>query len=577
MDRAVPRTGSDEIELYIRTIYSLLRSTGEVQLEALVEAHANMNSSLHAQARSLEPDVDALVYTALRLPDCIFQARLVVLGQSQDVFVWRNYPAVENWQEVTAIGRRRRMFFDGNETLAAYIASRSDIDDLIPILTAFQIEWNKLHHLLQGSQIRHWLDDIQGQWLDDDDLAALAAGMGIDFQQMGRLRRLWGTNLADRLLRIAADRKRLAVHLLDSSLAAYRKAIRRWWANIETQLSGIDLLERPIYFVSSNTHSVTNLLSGFTRSKSDLLLAHLHRSGDADLLAEHQRLSTHPSRGGLENLLYYVQRSYLSTAEGRHLAADKLAAEESAGIRRVGSSHSFDVEAQVIEICRLDPQVFDTRVSVPGLEALQRSTALIINIDYPLGMAAYQILTEIARSIHFFKGIHIQGKAATLNGRIGDVMVPNVVYDEHSQNTYLLPNCFTAAHLAPFLTAGTVLDNQKAITVRGTFLQNPRYMEVVYREGYTDIEMEAGPYLSAITESIRPRRHPQNEIVTLYNAPFDIGFIHYASDKPIGQGQTLATKRLEYLGIEPAYAASAAILRQIWRHELSDLGSGAGG
>jgi hypothetical protein len=40
--------------------------------------------------------------------------------------------------------------------------------------------------------------------------------------------------------------------------------------------------------------------------------------------------------------------------------------------------------------------------------------------------------------------------------------------------------------------------------VWGTFLQNATVMDVIYREGYTDIEMEAGPYLSAIYELFRP-------------------------------------------------------------------------
>ena len=40
---------------------------------------------------------------------------------------------------------------------------------------------------------------------------------------------------------------------------------------------------------------------------------------------------------------------------------------------------------------------------------------------------------------------------------------------------------------------GTVFDNQKAVTVRGTFLQNRDFMSVFYREGYTDLEMERDP------------------------------------------------------------------------------------
>ena len=40
MDRTVPSTASEEIELYLRTIYSLLRSTTEVQIRTL-EMHQN--------------------------------------------------------------------------------------------------------------------------------------------------------------------------------------------------------------------------------------------------------------------------------------------------------------------------------------------------------------------------------------------------------------------------------------------------------------------------------------------------------------------------------------------------------
>ena len=571
MDRTVPRTFSDEIELYIRTYYSLLRSTGETQLEALVEAHANTNSSLHARARDLQVDMDALVYTSLRLPECIFQVRLVVLGQSQDMFEWHNYPAVESWQRATSVGRRRHMYYDELETLAVYIASRSDIDDLVPILTAFQIEWNKLHHLLQGSQVKEHLTKLVGEWPDDKALSAIALEMDVSFDDANRLRQLWGSNLAERLLMIIAGRKRFALRLLDSSLAAYRKAIRGWWMHIEEQLPEIEFLERSIYFVSSNTHSLANLLTGSALRHEDEIVAYLERTRQSELLGEFRQADRASVVGGRENLLYYAQKKFLGTPGSEKVAADKLANERTVGIFRVPSSHSFDVEAQIIQLDRLRRDWLDPRLSLPGLELLRHSNALIVNIDYPLGMAAYQILTEIARNIHFFKGVYVLGKAATLNGRVGDVMIPNVVHDEHSQNTYLFPNCFSAADVAPFLAYGTVMDNQKAITVRGTFLQNPRYMEVIYREGYTDLEMEAGPYLSAVTESIRPRRHPHNEIVNLYSAPFDIGLVHYASDKPMSRGQTLGTQSLSYFGIDSTYAASIAILRRIIEKEIGDL------
>src|SRR5437016_2475215 len=54
-----------------------------------------------------------------------------------------------DWQPVKAPARRRRWYQDGNATLAVLIASTSDIDDLVPSLVAYQIEWNKLHRSLQ--------------------------------------------------------------------------------------------------------------------------------------------------------------------------------------------------------------------------------------------------------------------------------------------------------------------------------------------------------------------------------------------------------------------------------------------
>jgi len=235
------------------------------------------------------------------------------------------------------------------------------------------------------------------------------------------------------------------------------------------------------------------------------------------------------------------------------------------GIKHIDSLHVFDVEAQVIELRRLRPDWFDPRLRMPALDHLAQSDAVIVNIDYPLGMGAYHILSQVATSVDALRGVYVLGKAATLNGRIGDVMIPYVVHDEHSRNTYLFNNCFTAGDVSPYLIYGTTLDNQKAISVRGTFLQNERYMDVFYREGYTDIEMEAGPYLSAVYEAVRPTRHPTDEIVTLYadTAPLDVGVIHYASDTPLSKGRNLGAQQLSYFGMDSTYAATVAILRRI--------------
>jgi hypothetical protein len=81
------------------------------------------------------------------------------------------------------------------------------------------------------------------------------------------------------------------------------------------------------------------------------------------------------------------------------------------------------------------------------------------------------------------------------------------------------------------------------------------------------MEMEAGPYLSGIYEMVRPKRHPYDQIVTLYNNPFPIGILHYASDTPFSKGTNLGTQNLSYFGMDPTYATTIAILRAIFQAE----------
>jgi len=128
MDRTVPKTGSEEIQLYMRTYYSLLRSSHLIQIETLVESHLAMESSLHPLARSTEPDTSALTYASLRLPDCMLDVEQVLIGQIERSFVEAGYSDIQEWQRVSAPGRRRRMHFDGKNALAVFIASRSDIE-----------------------------------------------------------------------------------------------------------------------------------------------------------------------------------------------------------------------------------------------------------------------------------------------------------------------------------------------------------------------------------------------------------------------------------------------------------------
>lgn len=558
MERTVPSTASDEIDLYLRTLYSLLRSTVKIQLRSLEEVHAGMNSLLHPHARQQAPDMSAFIYSLLRLPPSMIQARSILLGQSFQVFNQHGFGDVETWQPAPARARRRRCFFDGDKTLAFFIASRSDIEDVVPCLVAYQIEWNKIHSLLQRLPPSFEWQTVERS---TRSLVNLAEQLLIAPEDLDRLRVIWGDEFIPNLQCIAAEPCSIALRLLSGSLSDYRRATHAWWENIENQVP--ELAKRPVYFISSNTHSVTNLLAGFTRQIRADLVRFLEGSDDSELKAEWQDIRDRNVPSNEENFFYYMLKKYQQSPAGKDALRLQQVAEAACGIQRIPSEHYFDVEAQVIHLNQLKPKWIDPRVQNGDLSFLSHSDALILNIDYPLGLAAYNILSKISEHVHPILGVYILGKAAALNSSIGDIMIPNVVHDEQSRNTYLFPNAFIGADVAPYLIYGTGLDNQKAVTVAGTFLQNADFMDVFYREGYTDIEMEGGPYLSAVYEMYRPKRHPYDEIVNLYGIPFDLGVIHYTSDTPLSKGRNLGAGALSYFGMDSTYASSVAVLRRI--------------
>ncbi len=578
MDRNPPRALSDEIELYIRTYYSLLRSTSDVRVRSFEEAHSYSNSSLHLGAREPTPDVAAFAYSAARLPSCMPRVERLVLGQSHEHFEAAGLN-VRDWERVRTRGRRRPLRWDGAGTIAVFVTSTSDIDDLLPILTAYQIEWNKMHEQLGQSELGAAIAKTPAGAMPPIDNAELAHVLGLDVAGVMTLRSGFGDSWDEGIRALAARPSDLAVRLLAGSFKEYQRAAQRWWSEIEpAYLREERPRRRAVYFVSSNTHCLPNLLGGYARTHRDELVDFVRRKNPENLAGALDAALAARDEHEISNLSYYLCSKLLREGDGR--AGSRLAAVQAfdaqSGLRSIESPGQIDVSAQLVELSKLKPDRLDPRLAQPGLELLAKSDAVIVNIDYPLGMAAYHHLSRVAQGVGELRGVYVMGKAATLNARIGDVMISTVAQDEHSQNTYLFRNCFAAADVKPWAREATVLDNQKALTVRSTFLQNRAYMGSYYRSGYTVLEMESGPYLSAIYEIINPTRYPQNEIVHMsVMTPFDVGILHYASDTPYSRRQSLLSKSLSYFGVESTYACAITIVRRILQNEIARLGGGS--
>jgi hypothetical protein len=567
MQRRPPEPESEEISLYVTTYYSLLRSTGEVRVRAFEEAHAYSGSSLHLGALSDVPDLSAFAYAAARLPDEMLGVDLVVLGQSHELFEAAGYD-VQAWQIVKTRGRRRPLRWDGAGTLGVFIASASDIDDLVPILTAYQIEWNKMHERVRRTAKPEALLDATR------DAVALSATLGVTVDDAQKLIDAFGPKRLEQAGRALFERRLdLRLRMLAASHSQYQRAAQRWWGAIEpSYVRKTEPRRPPVYFVSSNTHAIANLVGGFAQSHADEIVAWAKRDDPEGLAIEVERAAGAHDRAELAPLLYYLLRGYIHASAGTTKMNEVRAFEKEHGLVHLSEPGHIDVDAQIAHLCELDPKLLDPRLRIDGIERLRESDAVLLNIDYPLGMAAYHLLSRLGQGVGDMRGIYVMGKAATLNGRVGDVMLSGNVYDEHSKSTFLFRNAFSARDISRWLRHGSVFDNQKAVTVRSAFLQSKEYMDAFYTSGYTVLEMEAGPFLGAVYELTNPRRVPADEIVHLSaHTNFDVGILHYASDTPYSRRQSLLSKSLSFFGVDSTYACAIAIVRRILELECARI------
>jgi hypothetical protein len=546
-------SGKHAVELYVRTYTTMLQSSGEIKIESLVQAHLGMGSVLHPLASQPESDMGALIYTARRLPEAISRCRHVVMGQSPQGFRAVLNADILTWQAVKAPARRRRWYHDGKNTLAVLIASASDIDDLVPTLVAYQIEWNKLNRALQDVEL-------------SGEQARQAAGATED--DWRRLHEAWGDAFDSNLAAIKKEECRIVLRLIGGSHLGYARNASRWWLPIAAAMDEMGARDAPIYFVSSNSHSLVNVLTGVARQFENEIVDWVGRQ-HPELDEERRKLEAGHIRASRDNWLYYGARQVFDqhpdSERMRRLRAEMEAAN---GVRHIAAQGTgVDSATQVFMLSKLDPKAIDPRVGAVDEQRLRASDACILNVDYPLGQAAYHILRQVAEQASWVRGLYVLGKAATLNADVGDVMIPNVVHNEHSGNTYWLANCFTATDVQPNLVYGSALDNQRAVTVFGTFLQNRDYLDFYYHGRYTVVEMEAGPYLDACYEIVQPDRYPLGESVNMAQINFDLGIVHYASDTPYTQARTLGARGLSYRGMDSTYASAIAVARRILQRE----------
>lgn len=563
-------TGAELVEKNIRTYLTLLKGSVDIHLDSFVEAHLEMEPSLHPLAESGEIDITAFLYAAIRLPDCIHKVRRVLLGQSEEVFKEAGIADLFEWREVTASARRRQTLFDGRNVLAAFMTSISDVDDIIPSLVVFQIEWNKMHALLSSSPLggELALGRVKAGEMDEP----LRKAFRINAEDWQLLQRGWGSDWDEKMRAVATEPKGMRVTLIKGGFSEYRRVVQQWWTELSHHFEETLMEFRPVYLVSSNMTALSDLLCGFLPLYREAILEFALESKLEGFLGHWRRVQADRDEAGMADLLYHATRDYLKGSEAAARRYAEMEAE--AGILNFSRRQTLDLPAQVIDLRNLSPERMDPRLRIKRIDALRESRALIVNIEYPLGFAAYHVFSQVAAGARKILGVYILGKAATMSARIGDIMIPNEIFDLHSKNTIYLRNCFSLKDFQELTRNIAVLDRQKALTVRGTFLQNQGMMQEYHRAHFNSVEMEAGPYLCAVYEHLFPERYPMNATLNLDNEAeslYDLGLLYYASDTPYHRRESLLSRSMGISGVESVYACSAAVLRKIFSREIRSV------
>jgi len=495
------------IEEHIKNYYSKLGAKQPVKISSFFDTFKKMKPLLHQLANSSQPDISALNYSSTRLPNIIDKVKHIVIGHHKDDFTQAKYN-IASWEKSFSTNRRRRMYYNANlATLACLITSDSDIDDLVNSLISYQLEKLKKN-----------------------------------------------PNTYD-----------LDIHLLDRSDPGFYDISKNWWQEIISRSLVFGLGQAPLYFVFSNLHSLSNIISGYVRQEQNNIFNY-GESNYPEIFKQWQEIKE-KNILRINDFLYYISSKYF--ADNPQFQKDRDEFEENLGIKKLKVESDLYCNANLIPVSSIINSNFaDPYLTIKNKQKLQSSQAYIVNIDYPLGFAAYYLLSEILNNGLNIKGIYVQGKAGILSGEIGDVQIPKTVYDERTKNTFNFNNIFNTDF--PHHTfKSKVLKDLKAVSVFSTYLENKEQMDDYAKNNFNIIEMESGPYLLALAKKFHqfPSR-PLNKNFDTINTPFEIGIINYASDNPLVQ--TLGEGQLGIKGIEPTYLASLSIVQRIIENETSE-------
>lgn len=534
--------------LPLKGVYHPSGKTGGRLADALIqlspEIYGSMTSDRIAELKGLQYVID-------RMPRGIERATRIIFTGQED-FESTTFEALLPL-------RRRRTSYAVSPTEFCFVLTTgtSEVYDLLTHLTFLNIEAEKI-----ARQADNYPDGITAEWreltrivkteekLEKDSLQQALWNLAIilgrpwretrdTWEYFDKSRREHGSNnglfniiygIGNRVLQEhRKEQDMLAVYFTPNlhEMLNHQKYAAIWSDNLKRLLIENSLEKRSLHVISSNTHSIRNLLYG------------------AGALGE----------AGQKVPVDVYQMAKKLREDGE--IVEKYAVKH--GFSPLSDTSGSAITVQIIDMCKVDFDAFHPSLNF-SRERVEREQPVLLVIDYAFGTQAFDLMDELLHPVLAeeeyvklpFASISIMGKAGILQGDKGDVMLPSAHVLEGVGHSYMVNNDLIREDFPDNVN----VYEGPMLTVLGTSLQNRAVLERFHSSDWCVIglEMEGGHYCRAINAAIIKKHVPPD---------IKVRYAYYASDNPIVSGETLASGPMGEEGVVPTYLISRLILEKI--------------
>jgi len=530
-------------------------SSGFLNMDKLLPLYMDLHSALHPLV--LDPqaiDLGALLYAQRRLPE-----------NTTSTFAWfltdeipSSYRQPERFFTPMVTSARRRGVWEmrPGKNMVLLRTGMTDILDLITNLCLFAVEAKKLRLRLNDPEVLHRLQTYISQSINSqekdtspEDIFQFLETLPYSKAENEGLIAIWGALTPRRLWELALHHEDFVV-VSERQIDNYNsRQTEKWIMQITrgvSKLLGVDPGELTedweVHVISSNTHSVVNCLSPHWQALRSTILEWAKGVNHRHTLE---------SWADPQDLIYSLIPDFLA-ANPKYKPDPKQ--NQAWGILNLEDLAHTGIQVQLIDLSKLE--------GLPRDPALPKDSKtkhkLIVNVDYAFGEQAEEIFRNLITLFqHRLRSFSVMGKAGTLVGKRGDILLPDSFLNQtHDQILPLVPwPSREIQSLKNGLPSSVVIHQGPLLTVEGTLLQNQSLLQF-YKNLWkaVGIEME-GWYFAQQIQQARRTNHLVQQVRERYG--------YYVSDNPLELGSNLSTPMTAVDGIPPLYSLTRHFIKEI--------------